>query len=234
VDDVRTLPGWSSAQKRIATARTALVFQEGTDDTAAQLSVGRRTSRFNDARTYTQSVAAFQDSLGGGIQMHNDRTCADDDDAVANTVDGPEVLVAIAERAVDENRRYMETAFASDGTPLDRIVAAAHAYVSFAQDRPHQFQLLNAPPDEPEVLERIADKVDEQIGKLADILAAGVADGTFISTLEPPAAATALWAMMEGVLALGWRTDRKAVESESLRRLTDFSLSTILNGIRTR
>jgi hypothetical protein len=128
---------------------------------------------------------------------------------------------------------YMEAAFASDGTPLDRVVAAAHAYVSFAQDRPHQFQLLSTPPDEPEALQRIADKIDEQIGRLADILA-GVADGTFISTLEPPAAATALWAMMEGVLALGWRTDRKAVESESLRRLTDLALSTILTGIRAR
>jgi hypothetical protein len=55
----------------------------------------------------------------------------------------------------------METAFASDGTPLDRIVAAAHAYVSFAQDRPHQFQLLNTPPEEPDALERTADKIDE-------------------------------------------------------------------------
>jgi hypothetical protein len=94
--------------------------------------------------------------------------------------------------------------------------------------------LLNTPSDEPEALQRIADKIDEQIGRLADILAAGVADGTFISTLEPPAAATALWAMMEGVLGLGWRTDRKAVESESLRRLTDLALSTILTGIRAR
>ena len=146
----------------------------------------------------------------------------------------PEVLVAIAERAVDENRSYMEPAFASEGTPLDRILAAAHAYVSFARDRPQQFRLLNTPPGEPEALERIADKVDEQIAKLADILAAGVADGTFISTLEPSAAATAMWAMMEGILALGWRTDRKVVEPESLRGLADFALATILNGIRTR
>jgi AcrR family transcriptional regulator len=146
----------------------------------------------------------------------------------------PEVLVAIAERAVDENRQYMETAFASDGTPLDRIVAVAHAYVRFAQERPHQFQLLNTPPDEPEALERIADKIDEQIGKLANVLAAGVADRTFISTLEPAAAATALWAMIEGVLALEWRTDRNVVDSESLPGLADFALSAILNGIRTR
>lgn len=146
----------------------------------------------------------------------------------------PEVLVAIAERAVEENRRYMEPAFAADRAPLDRIVAAARAYVSFAHDLPEQFRLLNAPPDEPEALERIADKVDEQIGKLATALAAGAADGTIVSTPEPDLAATALWAMMEGILALGWRTDRKVVEAESLRGITEFALSTILNGLRPR
>ena len=47
-------------------------------------------------------------------------------------------------------------------------------------------------------------------------------------------AATALWAMMEGILALGWRTDRKIVDTQPLRELVDFALSTILNGIRAR
>jgi len=94
--------------------------------------------------------------------------------------------------------------------------------------------LLNTPPDEHEARGRIADKIDDQVGKLADILAAGVADGTFVSTLEPAAAATALWAMMEGILALGWRTDRKVVDTQPLRELFDFALSTILNGMRAR
>ena len=198
-----------------------------------------RTARRAAANREAIIDAAEQLLVEGGLGAVSVEAVAERADVAIQTVYNrvgrrPEVLVAIAERAVDENRRYMETAFASDGTPLDRIVAAAHAYVSFALDRPHQFQLLSTPPDEPEALQRIADKIDEQIGRLADILAAGVADGTFISTLDPPAAATALWAMMEGVLALGWRTDRKAVEPESLRRLTDFAVSTILTGIRAR
>jgi hypothetical protein len=74
------------------------VFEEGTDDAAAQLSVGRRRSRYNAARTYTQSIAAFEDSLGGGIQVDNNRTCAHDGDAVSNTVDGPgDVTRALSE-----------------------------------------------------------------------------------------------------------------------------------------
>ena len=40
----------------------------------------------------------LQDSLGGGIQVHNNRTRADDDDAVPNTVDGPgDVTRALSE-----------------------------------------------------------------------------------------------------------------------------------------
>jgi len=146
----------------------------------------------------------------------------------------PEVLVAVAERAVEENRRYMDAAFASAGTPLDRIVAAARAYMKFAHDRPQQFRLLVSPPDEPVALERIADKIDEQVGKLADVLTAGVADGSFASSLKPDVAATALWAMMDGILALGWRADRRVVDPQPLREIAEFALSTILSGIQRR
>jgi AcrR family transcriptional regulator len=198
-----------------------------------------RTARRAAANREAIIDAAEELLVEGGLGAVTVEAVAERADVAIQTVYNrvgrrPEVLVAIAERAVDENRRYMEPAFASDGTPLDRIVAAAHAYVSFAQDRPQQFQLLNTPPDEPEALEQIADKIDEQVGKLADILAAGVADGTFVSTLEPSVAATAMWAMMEGILALGWRADRRVVEPQPLRGIAEFALSTILNGIQPR
>ncbi|MEZ0365163.1 TetR/AcrR family transcriptional regulator [Mycobacterium sp. pUA109] len=146
----------------------------------------------------------------------------------------PEVLVAIAERAVEDNRRYMDAAFATDGSPTDRIIAVARAYLAFAVERPHQFEVLSNPPDEPQALERIADKIDEQVGRLADVLAAGVADGSFASSVQPDTAATALWAMMEGILALGWRADRKVVEPQQLREIAEFAMTTILNGLRPR
>lgn len=143
----------------------------------------------------------------------------------------PAVLVAVAERAVLENRRYMDPAFASAGTPLERLAAVAAAYVEFSRERPRQFELLNTPPDEPDALDRIAMKIDEQVGKLGEILAAGVADGSFDSALDPAVAATALWAMLEGVLTLGWRADRKAVAREELQGMVDFAISTMLCGL---
>jgi AcrR family transcriptional regulator len=198
-----------------------------------------RTARRAAANREAIIDAAEELLVEGGLGAVTVEAVAERADVAIQTVYNrvgrrPEVLVAIAERAVDENRRYMQPAFASDAAPLNRIVAAARAYVSFAQDRPQQFQLLNTPPDEPEALERIVAKIDEQVGKLAEILAAGVADGTFISTLEPSTAATAMWAMMEGILALGWRADRRVVEPQPLREIAEFALSTILKGIQPR
>ena len=146
----------------------------------------------------------------------------------------PEVLVAIAERAVEDNRRYMDAAFAVDGTPTERLIAAAWAYLDFACERPHQFQVLGSPPDEPAALERVAQKIDEQMDKLAEVLAAGVADGSFIPTLQPATAAIALWSMMDGVLSPSWRPDRKAVDSQQLREIAEFAMTTALNGILRR
>lgn len=146
----------------------------------------------------------------------------------------PAVLVAVAERAVEENWRYMEPAFASPGTPLERLAAVARAYVAFAQERPLQFELLNTPPDEPGAQESIAAKIDQQVGKLADIVADGMADGTFVCAVEPVVAATALWAMMEGILVLGCRTDRNVADAATVDALAGFAFSTIINGLMPR
>jgi AcrR family transcriptional regulator len=198
-----------------------------------------RTARRAAANREAIIDAAEELLVEGGLGAVTVEAVAERADVALQTVYNrvgrrPEVLVAIAERAVEENRRYMDAAFTSGGTPLDRIVAAAQAYVRFAHDRPQQFRLLSSPPDEPQALERIADKIDEQVGKLAEVLAAGAADGSFASSLKPDVAATALWAMMDGTLALGWRADRKVVGPESLREIAEFSLSTILNGIKPR
>jgi AcrR family transcriptional regulator len=146
----------------------------------------------------------------------------------------PEVLVAVAERAIEENWRYMTPAFDSSGTPLERLAAVARAYVAFAQERPRQFELLNTPPEERAAVARIADKVEAQVGRLADIVGAGMADGSFVCAVDPSVAATALWAMMEGVLVLGWRADRKVVDATAIDELAGFAYLTIVNGLRPR
>jgi AcrR family transcriptional regulator len=200
---------------------------------------GTRTARRAAANRKAIIDAAEALLVEGGVNAVTVDAVAERADVAIQTVYNrvgrrPEVLVAIAERAVEDNRRYMDTAFAADGTPTERLIAAARAYLDFACERPQQFRVLSNPPDEPQALQRIADKIDEQMGKLAEVLAAGVADGSFTPSLQPDMAATALWAMMDGILALGWRPDRKVVEPQQLRGIAEFAIATILNGIRPR
>lgn len=195
-----------------------------------------RTARRAAANRKAIIDAAEDLLVDGGIGAVTVEAVADRCDVAIQTVYNrvgrrPEVLVAVAERAIEVNRRYLEPAFTAPGTPLERLAGVAAAYLSFARERPQLLQLLNTPPDEPSALQGIATKVEEQVAKLGDILAAGIADGTFHSRLDPAVAATALWAMLEGVLALGWRSDRKAIAPENLGLLTDFAVSTMIAGI---
>ncbi|MFD9992114.1 TetR-like C-terminal domain-containing protein, partial [Bacillus cereus] len=87
------------------------------------------------------------------------------------------------------------------GTPTQRIEAAAAAYIRFALENPHEFRLLAEPPADPGVRQRIQALVSEQNTKLATALSDGISDGSVRPALNATHAATALWAMMNGLLA---------------------------------
>ncbi len=126
------------------------------------------------------------------------------------------VLLAVAERAFAANRVYMDEAYNTVGSPRERILAAGYAYLRFASECPHEFRLLLDPPDLPEPIEGIADLTDEQNGKLAGALRDGMAEGTIRADIDPDQTATLLWAMLNGVLALTWRTDRLRLDPSEL------------------
>ncbi|WP_433762344.1 TetR/AcrR family transcriptional regulator [Nocardia sp. CA-135398] len=135
------------------------------------------------------------------------------------------LLIAVAERALEQNRQYMDAAYAAPGSPKDRILRAAEAYARFAAERPHQFRLLIDPPNEPRALARVADLIEEQNTKLASALADGITDGTITADLDPVVTSTTLWAAMNGVLALNWRADRLRAEGDHMRLL----ITTVIN-----
>jgi AcrR family transcriptional regulator len=122
------------------------------------------------------------------------------------------VLLAVAERALAANRVYMDEVYARSGTPEERIRAAATAYLQFALESPHQFRLLANPPAVPEALTRIEALTVEQNGKLADALRDGIESGIIRPDLDVEKTATLLWAAMNGIIGLSWRTDRDHFE----------------------
>jgi len=143
------------------------------------------------------------------------------------------LLIAVAERALDENRAYMDAAYAAGGSPQERILQAAAAYARFAAERPHQFRLLADPPEEPEALERVADLVEAQNAKLAAALREGIAEGGINPAFDPDLTATALWAMMNGLLSLAWRADRLRADPERLSALLDTAITAVTGGLNT-
>lgn len=119
----------------------------------------------------------------------------------------PDLLIAIAERAMEVNRRYVDAAYSGGGTVEDRALRIFSAYTRFAFEHPQQFRILANPPGEPQALARIAAMAREQNAKLAQLIHDGVEAGLLDTRLDPVVAANALWAMMDGMLQLALRED---------------------------
>ena len=144
------------------------------------------------------------------------------------------LLTAIAEAAMEENRAYMDAAYAATGTPQERLVLAAETYARFARERPHEFRALVEPADEPDAVERIAALTAEQNQKLADAIRDAIADGTARSDLDPDDLATVFWATVNGLLALAWRPGALRVGQDDLDRLLATYIATVSDGLWRR
>jgi len=197
-----------------------------------------RTARRAAARR--QSILEAAEALlteGGPAALTLDAVAERADVAVQtiyNRIGGRSaLLIAVAQRALEENREYMDAAYAVPGGPQERILRAAAAYARFAAERPYQFRLLADPPDEPEALERVADLVEEQNAKLAAALREGIAEGSINPALDPELTATALWAMMNGLLGLAWRADRLRADATRLSALLQTAITAVTGGLNT-
>lgn len=146
----------------------------------------------------------------------------------------PELLLAIAERAMEENRRYIDAAYEGEGSVEERGMRIFLAYSRFAFERPHQFRILAHPPGEPEALARISAMAREQNAKLTAIIRDGIASGDANPALDPEAAANALWAMMDGLLQLALREDGLRPANVSPAALLQNAMLMVESGLRRR
>lgn len=144
------------------------------------------------------------------------------------------LLLAVAEEAREESRAYMDAAYASDGTPVERLRLAAAAWIRFARERPHEFRILVEPADEPEAVERLAVLNREQNAKLAAAIRDGVEAGTVRADIDPDHAATALWASLNGVLALAWRPGAMHADAEEMDHLLETFIAIAEAGLLSK
>ncbi|MDI1302581.1 MAG: TetR/AcrR family transcriptional regulator [bacterium] len=154
---------------------------------------------------------------------------------VYNRVGGkPALLLAIAERAMEENRQYIDEAYDGGGNAEERGWRIFHAYVRFALERPHQFRILANPPEAPEAIARMAVMAQEQNARLASIIRDGIAENRVNPALDPDSTANALWAMLNGLLCLALRNDALRPGTVSPEALVQAALMMIQFGLRVR
>lgn len=146
----------------------------------------------------------------------------------------PDLLLAIAERAMEVNRRYVDAAYEGGGTVEDRAMRIFSAYTRFAFEHPQQFRVLIQPLGEPQALARIAALAREQNTKLAQLIRDGVEAGLVDPRLDPAAAANALWAMMDGMLQLALREDGLRPPDVTPGALVANAMVLLDAGLRTR
>ncbi|MFE3442705.1 WHG domain-containing protein [Nocardia sp. NPDC059180] len=144
------------------------------------------------------------------------------------------MLTAVAELAMEENRVYMDAAYAAGGSVEERVLRAASEYLRFARERPDEFRILANPPDEPEALERVAALTREQNATLAGIMRDAIEAGTARPDLDPDRVATTLWASLNGVIALAWRSDSLRVDEEELNAMFATFAAMVGDGVRAR
>jgi len=201
----------------------------------SQPKVSRTVAR--TAATYRAIVdAAEHFLLEGGAEALTLEAVADRADVAVQTIYNrvggrSALLIAVAERALEETRQYMDAAYAAAGTPMERIVNVARAYTRFAAERPHQFRFLVDPPSEPAALGRITDIIDEENGKLAAAIREGIADGSINPNLDPRITATTLWAAMNGILALYWRPGPARADEPQLEELVSTMIEMLTDGL---
>jgi len=141
------------------------------------------------------------------------------------------ILIAIAEKALEENRLYMRDAYSHSGTARERLLAATEGYLRFATEKPHAFRLMANPPEDPQALKRITELVQKHNGQLEQVIRDGISAGDIDNRFDPAKVATALWATANGLLALLWRADRQAMTGDDLQIVMNTGIKIVMDGL---
>jgi AcrR family transcriptional regulator len=194
-----------------------------------------RTERKNAATAQAVVRAALDLLVEGGTGAVTLDAIAERADVAVQTIYNrvggrSAVLGAVAEMAYAANRRYMDEAYATQGSVVDRLRAVARAYTRFADEQPHQYRLLVNPPTSAG-FDRAGVLTTEQNRKLSALLRHGIDEGILNDSLDPDRTATALWAMLDGVLSLAFRSDDAGVHGTELSALVGTVEVLLLEGL---
>lgn len=147
------------------------------------------------------------------------------------------LYLALVERALEVEERYMEEAFKPTLSLGQQLFAAGWAYLEFYLDQPDYFRILVFPhtdvrPEEtmPRAAQRLADRAEAQVRRIAEIIELGVKTGA-ARPVDPYRAAKFMWGAWSGVIALHLRPDRLRLGDEELRQVLEEGRRMLAEGI---
>jgi len=133
----------------------------------------------------------------------------------------------------------MRRARREDYSPLQRVLAAGDAYLSFHLEEPGAFRMIALRVLEPipgedlrEVERRIADRVERLVGEVERQLEAAVAAGE-IHQLDTKLAMRFLWGAWNGVIALNLRQDRLRLSNDQLIATLEAGRRLVIDALAT-
>ena len=141
------------------------------------------------------------------------------------------ILIAIAERALEDNRQYMDAAYARSGSAYERMLAVSEGYARFAAEKPYAFRLMANPPQEPQALERITQLVQKHNSQLMQVIKDGIKAGEIRTDIDPFQTATAIWAAANGLLSLNWRADGNAMTQGQFADILQTGIKVVMDGL---
>ena len=183
-----------------------------------------RFTRLGYRATTVEDIAEAADVSVGSIYFHFDSKQG--------------LYLAVVERALELNERYMYPAREVPGPPIERLLAAADAFLRFYLDHPGQFRLLVFPHvdaadgDElPDAAAMVARRVERMHRRLARAIEDAIESGAIRRGVEPHHAARFLWASWSGVIALNVRRDGLHLDEESMRDVLHEGTRIMVEGL---
>ena len=147
------------------------------------------------------------------------------------------LYLALLERALEVEERYMDEAFRPTLSLGQQLFAAGWAYLRFYLDHPGYFRILAFPhldarPEEslPFGAQRLAERAEAQVRRVAAIIELGVKTGA-ARPVDPYLAAKFMWGAWSGVIALNLRPDRLRLDDRELKAVLDQGRRMIAEGI---
>ncbi|MDH6281790.1 TetR/AcrR family transcriptional regulator [Prescottella agglutinans] len=149
------------------------------------------------------------------------------------------LYLALVDQALEVNTEAMASVDRSL-PPLDRVLAAGHAYMRFALEYPEHFRMVAlrvldsvADPALADIEDRVAARVEALVGIVEQDLVEAMADGS-VQEVPPREVMRFLWGAWNGVTALGFRPDRLRLTPDEVQLTLEVGQGILESALRRR